>query len=203
MPLTLDHLAVACTDLAEGTAWVEAELGVKMQPGGKHLRYGTHNTLLGLADGLYFEVIAVDPDAPPVSEARWFGLDTFSGPPRLANWICSTPDLAATLGAVPASVGIARNMQRGDLTWQITVPDDGTLPYAGAYPTLIEWPDNVHPSKSLPDSGCRLELLTISHPDAEAIAAMIDLPDPRVQFLAGPPGFTAKFDTQDGARYLC
>ena len=110
MPLTLDHLAVACTDLAEGTAWVEAELGVKMQPGGKHLRYGTHNTLLGLADGLYFEVIAVDPDAPPVSEARWFGLDTFSGPPRLANWICSSPDLATTLGAVPASVGIARNM---------------------------------------------------------------------------------------------
>ena len=60
--LTLDHIAVACTDLAEGTAWAEERLGVKMQTGGKHARYGTHNTLLGLADGLYFEVIAIDPD---------------------------------------------------------------------------------------------------------------------------------------------
>jgi hypothetical protein len=32
--LTLDHIAVACTDLAEGTAWVEDRLGVSLQQGG-------------------------------------------------------------------------------------------------------------------------------------------------------------------------
>ncbi|MEL6681592.1 MAG: VOC family protein, partial [Pseudomonadota bacterium] len=40
MSLKLDHLAVACTDLAAGTAWVEAQLGVAMQPGGQHVRFG-------------------------------------------------------------------------------------------------------------------------------------------------------------------
>ncbi|MFT7146990.1 MAG: hypothetical protein ACJASZ_001872, partial [Yoonia sp.] len=48
--LTLDHLAVACASLDEGTAWVQDRLGVTLQQGGQHPRYGTHNTLLGLAD---------------------------------------------------------------------------------------------------------------------------------------------------------
>ncbi len=61
MPLKLDHLAVACANLDEGVDWVEEQLGVPLQPGGQHARYGTHNKLLGLGDGLYFEVIAIDP----------------------------------------------------------------------------------------------------------------------------------------------
>jgi len=41
-------------------------LGVPFQPGGRHDVFGTHNALLGLADGLYIEAIAIaiDPDAP-------------------------------------------------------------------------------------------------------------------------------------------
>ncbi|MGD7428536.1 VOC family protein, partial [Ralstonia pseudosolanacearum] len=128
--LTLDHLAVACRDLAEGMAWVEAQLGVRMQPGGKHLRYGTHNTLLGLGDDLYLEVIAKDPGAAAYDGPAWFGLDHFSGPPRLGNWICQSDDLASA----PEFVGLPQALARGDLSWQITVPEDGSLPYGGAYP---------------------------------------------------------------------
>ncbi|WP_375255113.1 VOC family protein [Yoonia sp.] len=81
--LILDHLAVAGTSLEEGTASVEDRPGVPLQVGGKHRRFGTHNTLLGLADGVYLEVIAKDPDAVPEAGRGWFGLDQFTGPPAM------------------------------------------------------------------------------------------------------------------------
>ena len=93
--LILDHIAVACTSLEEGTAWVQDRLGVVLQQGGQHPLYGTHNMLLGLADGLYLEVIAKDPDAHPEAGHSWFDLDRFYGAPRMANWICQTENIAA------------------------------------------------------------------------------------------------------------
>ena len=194
--LKLDHLAVACTDLDEGTAWVEERLGVTMQPGGKHARYGTHNRLLGLADGIYLEVIAIDPDVS-IDGPRWFGLDTFSGPPRLANWICQTDDFATA----PTDVGPPRDLNRDDLHWQLTVPDDGSLPWGGAYPTLIKWPEGVHPSKTLTDVGCRLIRLEISHPDPD-LAAIVGIDDPRLHFKTGPLGFGALIATSNGEHHL-
>ena len=192
--LKLDHLAVACTNLAEGTAWVEAQLGVTMQPGGRHVRYGTHNTLLGLGD-IYLEVIAPDPDAAPFDGPRWFDLDNFSGPPRLANWICQTEVFDPVAGP-------PRDLTRGDLRWQLTVPDDGSLPYQGGYPTLIKWAEGTpHPASRLPDSGCRLKRFDISHPDA-GLAALVGIDDPRVRFAHGPLGFRAVFEPPDGDRVL-
>jgi len=61
-----------------------------MQPGGRHVRYGTHNTLLGLGDDLYLEVIAKDPAAAPYDGPTWFGLDDFTG--RAAPWQLDLPD---------------------------------------------------------------------------------------------------------------
>ncbi len=201
--LKLDHLAVACTNLAEGTAWVENQLGLQLQPGGQHARYGTHNTLLGLADGLYLEVIAKEPGAVPEAGHAWFGLDDFTGPPRLANWLCQTDDLAAALENAPAVVGTARALTRGDLAWQITVPDDGGLPYQGAFPTLIEWPAGTrHPADRLPQSGVKLLTLKVSHPEADHIAQILDLDDDRVSLTAGFLGFVATFLTPSGIKTL-
>lgn len=197
--IKLDHLAVACTDLAEGTAWVEAQLGVTLQQGGQHPRYGTHNTLLGLADGLYLEVIAKDPDAVPEAGHAWFGLDDFTGPPRLANWICQTD----SFDTAPAAAGRPRALTRGDLSWQISVPDDGSLPFDGAYPTLIQWAEGTHhPSDRLPPGGCRLVSLAVTHPQAQDIRAMIDLVDERVTLATGPRAMTATFETPHGIRHL-
>ncbi len=201
--LSLDHLAVACTDLGQGVAWVEKSLGVTFQPGGQHLRYGTYNMLLGLADGLYLEVIAKDPDAAPYDGPSWFALDEFSGRPRLANWICRTDDMDATRKQAPVSVGPARDLIRGDLRWRITVPDDGSLPFDGAYPTLVQWADGTqHPAARLPDSGCRLTSFDVTHPTADAIQNMLDLPDARVGFHVGPAAFSATFATPVGERVL-
>lgn len=197
--LVLDHLAVGCETLSQGVDWVERQLGVTLQPGGQHPRYGTHNMLLGLCDGLYLELIAINPDAQPQETPRWFGLDHFSGPPRLANWICRADDLDAALRSAPPEVGKARDMARGDLRWQITVPDDGSLPFGGAYPTLMAWGAGVpHPASRLLDSGCRLTGLEVWHPDAP----MVPLDDARVSFCTGPAALRATFDTPHGPRVL-
>lgn len=197
--IKLDHLAVACASLAEGTAWVEDRLGVSLQKGGQHPRYGTHNTLLGLAGGLYLEVIAKDHAAIPEAGHAWFGLDHFSGPPRLANWICQTGAMADA----PPFAGPARALTRGDLSWQITVPDDGSLPYDGAFPTLIQWGKGIlHPADRLPDSGCRLIRFEVSHPDADIIRPLINLADDHVRLVAGPLAMEATFQTPHGIRYL-
>ncbi len=203
--LILDHIAICCADLAEGAAWAEEQLGVPLLPGGQHARYGTHNRLLGLGEGLYLEVIAADPAAKPTGP-RWFGLDRFSGPPRLGNWICATKDLNAALDFAPQEAGQAVDLARGALRWKISVPEDGSLPFDGGFPTLIEWGEgSPHPSRSLGSSGVRLDRWIVRHPRATDISALLGgrLEDPRVTFeTAETAGFVAVFDTPSGQRVL-
>lgn len=197
--LILDHLAVACTTLEEGTKWVQDRLGVPLLPGGQHPRYGTHNVLLGLADGIYLEVIAKDPAAIPEAGHSWFDLDHFGGPPRLANWICQTDDIAHA----PKLAGAPRALTRGELAWQITVPDDGSLPFSGAFPTLIAWGKGTqHPSTKLVESGCSLVRFEVTHPHASEIAELVEINDPRVHMTTGHFGMRAIFETPHGVRTL-
>lgn len=184
----LDHLAVVCRDLAVGEAWVEDLLGVPMSPGGTHTRFGTHNVLLGLGKGLYLEVIAPDPSAGPLPHPRWFGLDDAPAQPRLGNWIVRVPDMPSALAVAPSEVGPSVALTRGDLEWQLTVPADGSLPYDGAYPTLIAWGQGVpHPSATLPDVGARLVALEITHPDADTMQTLCAsvVHAPCIRFAAG------------------
>ncbi len=201
--LELDHIAVSGVTLEEAAAAVEAALGVPLQPGGKHDHFGTHNMLLGLADGLYLEAIAADPDAPPPDRPRWFDLDTFDGPARLTNWICHTNDMDAVVATLPGAGG-ALPLQRGDLRWQMAVPPDGHLPFDNLHPAVIEWQTPQHPSAMLPDSGCTLRRLIITHPEAMALRDLLApyLVDARLVFETGAPGLRAEIDTPHGARIL-
>lgn len=195
----LDHLAIAAETLAEGAAWVERTLDVSLQPGGQHPLMGTHNRLLGLADGLYLEVIATNPDAPVPARPRWFDLDRFSGPPRLQSWILRGDDLAAA----PAQAGKALALERGDLRWQMAVPADGRLPFDGLYPALIAWEGAAHPADRLAPSGCRLLTLEVSHPDVAQLAAqMPPMEDPRVRLVRGAPRLRAEIETPSGTKVL-
>ncbi len=198
--MRLDHLAVAAETLDEGVAWVEDRLGVPMVAGGTHTRFGTHNKLLGLADDLYLEVISPDPSAS-CDGPRWFDLDRFSGPPRLANWICEPEDFDRFLRHGMREIP----MTRGDLSWDMGVPADGTLPLGGGFPTVLQWHSDTPPGKRLPASGCGLLHLTVRHPDAEKIKAELapEFDDPRVKFEDAPSvSLHAEFQTPQGRVHL-
>jgi hypothetical protein len=203
--LKLDHLAVACTTLEAGRAHVETALGATMQPGGKHANFGTHNLLLGLEDGIYLEVIAIDPDAPAPPRRRWFGLDEFDGAPRLTNWICQTGDIDAALARAPAGMGPATDQRRDDLRWQMAAGDDGHLPLDGAFPAIISWGATPHPSTRLAPSGLRLTRLTVttSHADALADALTPLMGDARVVIEPGATlSMRAEFSSPSGPKVL-
>lgn len=202
--MQFDHIAVAGTCLADATDHVAQALGMTPQSGGEHTVFHTHNTLLGLADGLYLEAIAINPAAPAPTRPRWFDLDRFAGPPRLTSWICRCVDLDATLAALPENFGAPVSLSRGDLRWRMAVPATGIGPFDNCAPVLIEWEGDAHPAAQLAASGCRLTGLTVSHPDAAQLQALLapHLEDPRVTFHVAAPGLAAQFDTPSGPAVL-
>lgn len=202
--MLLDHLAVSGATLAEATAYAEQAMGVKMQAGGEHAVFHTHNTLLGFDDGLYLEAIAINPSAPTPDRPRWFNLDQFEGTARLSNWICRTDRLEEDMHHLPDGIGSPVALQRGDLRWDMVVPDSGLLPFDNLCPALIRWNTPVHPSTRLAPSGCRLKRLTISHPQAEDLQSQLvaTFNDDRVAFETGAIGLRADIETPHGVRVL-
>ncbi|MBS0125204.1 VOC family protein [Thetidibacter halocola] len=201
--LELDHIAVLGESLEEAVAHVEQALNWPMQPGGQHLRFATHNSLLGIHPGLYIEAIAADPGLPHPARPRWFGLDSFHGPPRLDKWVLRTPDLDRTLKAFPMAGEIV-SLERGDLRWRMAVPLDGMLPFDGVFPALMEWQVSVPPGKSLTKADRRLERLVVTHPEADRLSALLEphLDAPLVAFEAGTPGLAAEIATAGGTVWL-
>lgn len=196
--MRLDHLVVACADLSEGAAAMESLLGVPLEPGGRHDRFGTWNRLLSLGPGLYLEVIAPEPGRAP-RRPRWFGLDRAAGP-RLVAWVARVPDLDRALGAAPPEAGERLDLSRGPFAWSVAVPPDGAPPWGGAFPHLIQWREGGHPGAGLPDRGLRLVALEISHPHAPRLGTLLsDLADPRVTVRpAEAPALRARLTTPIG-----
>ncbi len=199
----LDHLVVAATTLAEGLRYVQDTLGLELpSAGGKHPLMGTHNRLLNLGNGAYLEIIAVDPEASPPAQPRWFNLEGFSKAPCLHTWVARTEALERyrALG-----LGPAREARRGDLHWRITLPEDGRLHWGGVVPYLIQWGPG-HPTDTLPDVGCRLLELVLLHPQPDAVRAVLrvlelDWGKVRLGF-ASSPELMAIIDTPGGLKLL-
>lgn len=55
--------------------FVQKTLGITMSPGGKHDLMSTHNCVMQAGNETFFELIAIDPDAPEPSRTRWLTLD--------------------------------------------------------------------------------------------------------------------------------
>ena len=205
MELALDHLVVCAQTVEAGCTYVRQLLGVEPEPGGRHGAMGTHNRLLSLGPDIYLEVIAIDPDAPPPGRVRWFDLDRIAGAPRVRNWAAKCDDLVAAIGAAPGGIGKMMALERGDLRWRMAVPDDGRLPFGGAYPGLISWQGAAHPAARLVDHGCRLQGLRIFHPDAAALRRYLQpVMDLRLITIKKGPDvrIEAVIDTPNGVKVL-
>lgn len=185
MSAVLDHLVVAAATLAEGVQWCEDVLGVTPGPGGQHPLMGTHNRLFDISSPAFpqafFEIIAIDPAAPPPGRARWFGLDglDLTAGPHLLTWVARSSVLdaqgqalrAAGLDIGPA-IAASRDTPQGRLEWCISVPDDGRLLADGALPTLIDWGRTPHPAATMARPGVLLQALTLRGLTAVAVKAL-------------------------------
>jgi len=200
----IDHLVLACADLAQGGAYVRQRLDVEAQAGGRHVLMGTHNALLKLGLRTYLELIAIDPEGLP-QRPRWFGLDTpavrerTAYGPFLLTWVASCSDVVAA-AALDHGFGEVIAASRGAFSWRITVPADGSLVGEGIVPTLIQWEGAAHPGDGLAERGCALLELVLQHPQATAIRPLFDrlnLTGP-VRLQAGAAAITARIGTPRG-----
>jgi Glyoxalase-like domain len=212
----VDHLVVMAATLEQGVQWCEATLGIMPEAGGQHALMGTHNRIFKIASErypqAYFEIIAIDPDAPAPDRTRWFDMDEPAlreriarDGPQLIHFVASVPDAAAAVNALKllgldrgAVLQASRPSAGGMLQWQITVRADGQRLFDGTLPTLIQW-GPIHPAQSLPESGVTLQALDSSHPQAQALDAacqVIGLAGVRVS--QGPARLSARLQTPRG-----
>lgn len=185
--LELDHIVVTAPTLQSGVDHVRDMTGLEMPVGGEHPLMGTHNHLLRLGADEFLEVIAVNPAAPEPGRARWFGLDHPVQKPRLAHWVVRCRDMKAMRAMFPETLGPAIPVTRGTLNWLLTVPEDGSLPDDGAMPSLIEWQAMPLPPTQMTGAGADLVTLTITHPHADQLEALLAplLQDDRIRFKNG------------------
>lgn len=180
--LSIDHFVVGALDLERGTAWMADRIGQMPSGGGKHPQMGTHNKLWRLGQ-CYMEVIAIDPEAEKPDHPRWFGLDELPvqdrlfEQPHLLTWVVRSKTLREDMARSPHNPGEMMQLKRDNLHWQISVPADGIPLKNGAFPSFIDWPEEVRtPVQSIPDSGLRVEKFTISgapglHKDLKILGA--------------------------------
>jgi Glyoxalase-like domain len=173
-------------------------------PGGRHATMGTHNRLLKLGPRVYLELIAIDPDGTPPDRARWFDLDNpevqarAAQSPFLLTWVAATSDIYGAVTRVPA-LGEVVPFTRNAYAWKFALPDEGRLNFGGVLPALIEWSGD-HPAAALPDSGCELIGLDLTHPAAASIVPLfraLKLMGP-VDLKAGPRALSARLRTPRG-----
>jgi hypothetical protein len=171
---------------------------------------GTQNCLMRLGDGLFLEIIAPDPAATP-QRTRCFSLDDplmrarLEQAPQLISWVIRVADLGGALRMVDRAVGEAVPLTRGSLAWLISVPRDGSMPFDGAFPTLIEWPAGPHPASRMADLGCQLEHLAIEHPEGDRLMDALApiFADDRVAIASGATvRLRATINTPNGQREL-
>lgn len=205
----LDHLVVAAKTLEEGVSHLEGQLGVTVPEGGSHPLMGTHNRLMRLGTGVFLEIIAIDPDASPPDRPRWYALDDPSMQSRIAarpsfiTWVVRSDDISAAAEASAVPPGPVIEGRRGDLVWQITVPEDGSLPEGGLFPTIIEWPGelNVHgPAPNMAELDCSLRKLTVrcEQPSHMKDALRTIGADGLAEVAAGPEKLEAVIECPNG-----
>lgn len=156
---------------------LEASLGVRAVPGGRHAGEGTRNALIGLGSGAYLEILGPDPAQPAPDRPLWLGLEGLARP-RLTAWAMRSEDLDAIPGralAAGARLGAVRegSRRRADgslLRWRFT--DPRVLVGDGLVPFFIDWGASPHPAASAP-GGVFLGALRAEHPHPAGVASIL------------------------------
>ena len=160
----IDHVILGVSDLDQGVASFEEQTGVRPVYGGKHPR-GTHNALVALGEGLYLEIIALQPGVKPPDDLAPIG-DLRSLTP--IGWAVSFPDVAelrrelsaASIPLTEPRPGSRPTPTGGILSWHtLGLQSD----FEGA-PFFIVWSaDSPHPATTSP-TGCSLRQWRIAGP---------------------------------------
>ena len=159
-----------------------------------HFTLGTHDLTAGQA---------VLKDKLGVTVPTGSTHDAMSAPngvcPALC-WVVNTPDLDAVVAASPIDLGEVVHFQRGERTWRLTVPQDGSLPEGGLIPAFIEWSPGPHPSTGQQDIGLRLKDILLSHPDPKAITLTLQAlgVDHLATVIEGPRALAFEVETAAG-----
>ena len=208
----IDHLVFGCDDLQDGTSFLEQTLGVSFAGGGKHTLMATHNQLLKLQDSIYFEAIAIDHEAVKkhgnIGRKRWFSLDEnrtkerLAQSPRPLTWVVAVDDIYNAASKCGYNAGKITKVTRDDFEWMLTIAEDGALVEDGLLPGLIQWPGGCNPANKLPESGTRLEMLILEHPQPDAIRQIIDhlAIDGPIEVKPGPANLIFEMQTNAGER---
>jgi len=175
--LKLDHLTAIAPTLAEGVAHLRECLDLDIPFGQRHAYMGTCNHLLQLGDGVYLEIIALDPDAEPPPCARWFGLDNqravkrdWDDGRRLRGWVARTDDINRVISSHGSIFGRKVALPWASPSFDFAIPEDGSLPLAGAAPSIIDRRGKIRSMAAIADLGARLQSFSLEHPDAGALA---------------------------------
>ena len=202
----IDHVAIGAATLEAGQAHLEALTGLVVPRGSRHDLMGTHNCVMQAGNESFLEIIAIDSDAPDPGRRRWFTLDQADTQSRLGErpralcWVVNTTDLDAIVARATVDLGEIVRFQRGDRSWRLTVPRDGSLPLSGLIPAFIEWSPGPHPSTGQQDLGARLERIILSHPDPDWLAGQLDAlgVGHLADFVKGEVGLTFALTTPNG-----
>lgn len=209
--LTLDHLTVIAPTLTWGVEHVRDCLGIEVPFGTRHIYMGTHNHRLQLGQNVYLEIVALDPDGASPGRARWFGVDDprqvrsdWENGRRLRGWVAAISGVEGFVHQRP-EFGEVVPLPFDEPEFAFAIPADGSLPWDGVLPSLIDHRNDPTRMSDIPDLGARLISFFLEHPQPETITPTyeglkIDRP-PEIR-----PGevfrYEAEIETPDGLRTL-
>ncbi|MEM9205318.1 MAG: VOC family protein [Pseudomonadota bacterium] len=176
----IDHFAIGADALGDGVAYLQKLTGVTVPNGSKHDLMSTHNCVMQAGNERFLELIAIDPEAPDPGRTRWFTLDDpetqarLKERPRALCWVVNTTDLDGTVARSEIDLGEIVFFRRGDRTWRLTVPADGSLPMGGLLPAFIEWSPGPHPSTGQQDLDVTLDRVILYHPNPDELIAILN-----------------------------
>ena len=206
----VDHFSIGAANLDQGVAALEGALGVSVPRGGKHAAMSTHNCVMQAGGESFLEIIAIDPEAPPPGRIRWFTLDDPTTQARLAErpralcWVVGTDSLDTVVANSPVELGEVVPFSRGERSWRLTVPKDGSLPEGGLLPAFIEWSPGPHPSSGMQDLSVVLKRVTLTHPDPTSLREVLRAlhVDHLAEVAEGPRGLSFTLETPAGEAVL-